>query len=195
MSWELSFVHNQKFTWVIGNFRLVDNPVCKSQLANTIYCQLQQKQLTPYSTSLIKCGSQACPPGQSLSPQSCDCAYPYEGVLIFRAPFFRDVTNSSLFQQLEMSLWEKLKLTPGSVYLADPFFNSDNYLQVQVKLFPPTGMYFNRADILKIGGGLSNQVFKPPPVFGPYYFIASPYPFPGIKSIPSVWQISNPWVK
>lgn len=157
---------------------LVDNPVCKSQLANTIYCQLQQKQLTPYSTSLTKCGSQACPPGQSLSPQSCGCAYPYEGTLIFRAPFFRDVTNSSLFQQLEMSLWTKLKLTPGSVYLANPFFDSDNYLQVQVKLFPPTGMYFNRADILQIGGNLSNQVFKPPPVFGPYYFIASPYPFP-----------------
>ncbi|ONK78115.1 uncharacterized protein A4U43_C02F14510 [Asparagus officinalis] len=157
---------------------LVDNPVCKAQLANTVYCQLQQRKPTPYSTSLTKCSSKACPLGQSISPQSCDCAYPYEGVLIFRAPFFRDVTNSSLFQQLEMSLWTKLKLTPGSIYLANPFFNSDNYLQVQVKLFPSNGIYFNRAEILKIGGDLSNQLFKPPAVFGPYYFIASPYPFP-----------------
>ena len=169
-----------KFNSVLVDSRLVDNPVCNTQLANSIFCRLQQSQQTPYSTSLTKCSSKACPQDQSIDPQSCDCAYPYEGVLIFRAPSFRDVTNSTLFQGLEINLWRKLNLEPGSVYLAKPFFNSDNYLQVQVKLFPSSGMYFNRADIIRIGGDLSNQVFKPPAGFGPYYFIGSPYPFPGI---------------
>ncbi|XP_072975349.1 leucine-rich repeat receptor protein kinase HPCA1 [Typha angustifolia] len=161
-----------------GTLALVGNPVCNHQLSNTLYCNLAQKPSTPYSTSLAKCNSNTCPPDQSLSPQSCSCAYPYEGVMFFRAPFFGDVTNSTVFQLLEMSLWTKLNLTPGSVFLQDPFFNGDSYLQVQIKLFPSTGTYFNRLEIMRIGFDLSNQTYKPPKMFGPYYFIASPYPFP-----------------
>jgi hypothetical protein len=78
-----------------------------------------------------------------------------------------------------MSLWGKLGLTPGSVFLQNPFFNVDDYLQVQVALFPPTDKYFNRSEIQSIGFDLTNQTYKPPKDFGPYYFIASPYPFPG----------------
>ncbi|XP_020108910.1 probable leucine-rich repeat receptor-like protein kinase At5g49770 isoform X1 [Ananas comosus] len=159
-----------------GTLILAGNPVC-DKLTNTQYCNLAQKQQMPYSTSLTKCSSNSCPLDQSLSPQSCTCQYPYEGVMYFRAPFFRDVTNSSLFQSLEMSLWTKLDLTPGSVFLQDPFFNGDSYLQVQVKLFPSGGNYFNRSEIMRIGFDLSNQTYKPPHMFGPYYFIASPYPF------------------
>ncbi|KAG1338207.1 putative leucine-rich repeat receptor-like protein kinase [Cocos nucifera] len=158
---------------------LVDNPVCNSQLSNTIYCRLQQQMLTPYSTNLSQCGSKSCPSDQSLSPQSCTCMYPYQGSMIFRAPFFRDVTNSTRFEELEMSLWTKIKLTPGSVYLSDPSYTSDNYLQLHVKLFPSTGMYFNRSEVIRIGFDLSNQTYKPPSIFGPYYFIASPYTFSG----------------
>ncbi|KAJ6803663.1 putative leucine-rich repeat receptor-like protein kinase isoform X2 [Iris pallida] len=157
---------------------LVDNPVCNGQLANTIYCSLQQQTITPYSTNISQCGPKACPQDQSLRPKDCDCAYPYQGILVFRAPFFRDVTNATLFQQLETSLWTKLDLAPGLVYLDNPSFNNDNYLQVTLKLFPSTGMYFDRAEVLKIAGYLSNQTFKPPPVFGPYIFIGSLYPFP-----------------
>ncbi|KAJ0975549.1 hypothetical protein J5N97_017514 [Dioscorea zingiberensis] len=160
---------------------LVGNPVCSTQIANTIYCRIQQKQLQTYSTSLASCGSNSCPPDQSLNPQSCSCAYPYTGVMVFRAPNFRDVTNSTLFQQLETSLWTKLSLSPGMVFLENPFFNSDDYLQVQVKLFSSQGMYFNRSEVLRIGFDLSNQTFKPPNIFGPYYFIASPYPFQGVN--------------
>ncbi|URE27874.1 leucine-rich repeat receptor-like protein kinase [Musa troglodytarum] len=156
---------------------LVGNPVCNS-LSNTNFCSLQQNPEVPYSTSLANCVANLCPQDQSLSPQSCSCAYPFEGVMFFRAPRFRDVTNNTLFQSLESSLWTKLGLPPGSVFLQNPFINSDSYLQVQVKLFPPSGMYFNRSEILQIGFDLSNQTYKPPPIFGPYYFIASPYPFP-----------------
>ncbi|CAD6203512.1 unnamed protein product [Miscanthus lutarioriparius] len=163
-----------------GTLALAGNPVCE-RLPNTAYCNVTQRPLSaPYSTSLVKCYSGSCPAGQSLSPQSCLCAYPYQGVMYFRAPFFHDVTNDTAFQALESMLWTKLALTPGSVYLQDPFFNSDAYMQVQVKLFPAgsSGAYFNRSEVMRIGFDLSNQTFKPPKEFGPYYFIASPYPFP-----------------
>ncbi|TVU47201.1 hypothetical protein EJB05_06792 [Eragrostis curvula] len=162
-----------------GTLALAGNPVC-DRLPNTPYCNVTQRALTaPYATSLVKCFSGTCPAGQSLSPQSCACAYPYQGVMYFRAPFFRDVTNGTAFQALESMLWTKLGLTPGSVYLQNPFFNSDSYMQVQVKLFPAgSEAYFNRSEVMRIGFDLSNQTFKPPKEFGPYYFIASPYPFP-----------------
>lgn len=159
---------------------LIGNPVCDTALRNTNYCQLQQQSAKPYSTSLANCGRKSCPADQKVSPQSCDCAYPYEGTFYFRGPSFRELSNDNTFHSLEMSLWVKLDLTPGSVSLQNPFFNIDDYLQVQLELFPPTGKYFNRSEVVRIGFSLSNQTYKPPPEFGPYYFIASPYTFQGI---------------
>ncbi|PKA51819.1 putative leucine-rich repeat receptor-like protein kinase [Apostasia shenzhenica] len=158
---------------------LIGNPVCTAQLENPIYCSPQQQMQKAYSTSLLHCTSTPCTLDQSVNPQSCNCAYPYEGLLVFRAPFFRDVSNSSRFQELERSLWTKLSLTPGSVHLSNILFNNDNYLEVHLKVFPSTEMYFNRSEIQKIGFYLSNQTYKPPAKFGPYYYIASPYSFPG----------------
>ncbi|XP_028804007.1 probable leucine-rich repeat receptor-like protein kinase At5g49770 isoform X3 [Neltuma alba] len=165
---------------------LIGNPVCLTALSNTNYCQLQQRPKKPYSTSLANCGSKSCPTDQKLSPQSCECAYPYEGILYFRGPLFRELSNANTFHSLEMSLWVKLGLTPGSVSLQNPFFNSDDYLQVQLALFPPTGTYFNRSDIQRIGFRLSNQTYKPPPELGPYYFIAFPYAFPETRGAASL---------
>lgn len=99
--------------------------------------------------------------------------------MYFRAPFFRDVSNITLFQQLEKKLQTVLGLAPGSVFLQTPIFNSDSYMQIHVQIFPPTGMYFSRSDIQQFGFDLSNQTFKPPNLFGPYSFDASAYPFPG----------------
>ncbi|KAF8411901.1 hypothetical protein HHK36_004459 [Tetracentron sinense] len=157
---------------------LVGNPVCNA-LSNTVYCQPQEPP-KPYSTSLANCANRLCSSGQSLSPQSCACAYPFEGTLYFRGPSFRELSNATRFQSLERSLWTKLVLDPGSVSLQNPFFNMDDYLQVHLALFPSGGNYFNRSAIQRIGFYLSNQTYKPPPElgFGPYYFIASPYPFP-----------------
>lgn len=156
---------------------LVGNPVCTAALANTNYCQLQQPTTKTYSTSLANCGGKSCPPEQKLSPQSCECAYPYEGTMYFRGPSFRELSNATVFHSLEMSLWVKLGLTPGSVFLQNPFFNIDDYLQVQVALFPSGEESFNRSEVQRIGFELSNQTYKPPKEFGPYYFIASPYAF------------------
>ncbi|XXG86028.1 hypothetical protein AAC387_Pa11g1012 [Persea americana] len=160
-----------------NTLELYGNPVC-TQLTNLKYCQLQQPQEKSYSTSLARCGTTYCGIDQKLNPQSCDCAYPYEGTLYFRAPLFGDVSNNGTFLQLEMRLWTVLGLTPGSVSLQNPFFNVDGYLQVHLELFPPYGMYFNRTEIQRIGFDLTNQTFKPPHEFGPYFFIASPYIFP-----------------
>ncbi|XP_058210914.1 leucine-rich repeat receptor protein kinase HPCA1 [Rhododendron vialii] len=157
---------------------LIGNPVCTSALANTEYCQLEQQTARPYSTSLANCGTTSCSPDQKLNPQSCDCAYPYGGTLYFRGPLFRELSNANIFHSLEMSMWMKLGLTPGSVSLQNPFFNLDDYLQVQLELFPTGGKYFNRTEILRLGFALSNQTYKPPSEFGPYYFIAAPYFFP-----------------
>ncbi|XP_038903747.1 probable leucine-rich repeat receptor-like protein kinase At5g49770 isoform X2 [Benincasa hispida] len=160
---------------------LIGNPVCGTDatLSNTNYCQVQNQLVKPYSTSLASCLSKSCPPDEKLSPQSCECAYPFEGTLYFRAPSFRELSNVTLFHSLEMSLWKKLDLTPGSVFIQNPFFNVDDYLQMQLALFPPDGKYFNRSDIQRIGFDLSNQTYKPPREFGPFYFIASPYGFAG----------------
>ncbi|TYH83436.1 hypothetical protein ES332_D02G131800v1 [Gossypium tomentosum] len=158
---------------------LIGNPLCTTAISNTNFCQIQQQNTKPYSTSLANCGSKSCPVDQKLSPQSCECAYPFEGTLYFRGPMFRELSNVNMFHPLEMSLWVKLGLTPGSVFLQNPFFNVDDYLQIQLALFPSSGEYFNRSEVLRIGFDLSNQTYKPPPEFGPYYFIASPYPFPG----------------
>ncbi|KAG5552748.1 hypothetical protein RHGRI_010746 [Rhododendron griersonianum] len=157
---------------------LIGNPVCASALANTEYCQLEQQTARPYSTSLANCGTTSCSPDQKLNPQSCNCAYPYGGTLYFRGPLFRELSNANIFHSLEMSMWMKLGLTPGSVSLQNPFFNLDDYLQVQLQLFPTGGKYFNRTEILRLGFALSNQTYKPPSEFGPYYFIAAPYFFP-----------------
>ncbi|KAK9052571.1 hypothetical protein SSX86_029200 [Deinandra increscens subsp. villosa] len=162
-----------------NTLELSGNPVCNTALAHTTYCRIQQQTLKAYSTSLANCGSKSCRSDQKLSPQTCDCAYPYEGTLYFRAPSFRELSNVNVWHSLEMSLWVKLGLTPGSVSLQNPFFNTDDYLQVYLQLFPSKGKRFNRSDIQKMGFYLSNQTYKPPAGFGPYFFIAIPYDFSG----------------
>ncbi|XP_059453327.1 leucine-rich repeat receptor protein kinase HPCA1-like [Corylus avellana] len=156
---------------------LIGNPACSSAiLSNSKSCQSQEQTTKPYSTSLAICGSKLCPLDQKLSPQSCECAYPYEGILYIRGPFSRELSNVTLFQLLEKTLWIKLGLTPGSVSLQNPHFNVDDYLQVHLALFPAEGKYFNRSEIQRIGFDLSKQTFYLPE-FGPFYFIASRYVF------------------
>ncbi|KAK4487885.1 hypothetical protein RD792_003623 [Penstemon davidsonii] len=161
-----------------NSLMLIGNPVCSTSFQNTVYCQIQQPTES-YSTSLANCGSKSCSSNKKLNPQNCECAYPYEGTLYFRAPSFRDLSNATLFHSLEISLWQKLGLSPGSVSVQSPFFNVDDYLQLQLGLFPSNGNYFNRLEVQRIGNLLSSQAYKPPREFGPYYFIAAPYIFEG----------------
>ncbi|KAI3459093.1 hypothetical protein Pfo_015756 [Paulownia fortunei] len=156
----------------------------KLDLSSNIGQQLQLIDLENNNISSVTLGSEykstlieTCTSDQKLNPQSCECAYPYEGTLYFRAPSFRDLSNASLFHSLEMSLWTNLGLSPGSVSLQNPFFSGDDYLQMQLELFPSSAKYFNRSEVQRIGFSLSKQTYKPPADFGPYYFIASQYIF------------------
>ncbi|RWR90742.1 putative leucine-rich repeat receptor-like protein kinase [Cinnamomum micranthum f. kanehirae] len=161
-----------------STIKLSGNPVCNTSLLAIDYCQNRHHVRIPYSTSYADCGTTTCPSGQMHGPQSCDCVYPYKGTLNFNAPCFHDLSNSSFFQSLEKKIGEVFGLTPGSVYLHVVGFTWDDYLQVQLELFPSTGKYFNRSEIQKFGFHLSYQTFKAPLVCGAYYFIADPEPYP-----------------
>ncbi|XP_071740760.1 leucine-rich repeat receptor protein kinase HPCA1-like [Rutidosis leptorrhynchoides] len=158
-----------------NTLELYGNPVCNKTLKQTKYCQLQQASIS-YSTNLVQCGTKTCRSDLKLSP-GCACAYPYEGNMYFRAPSFGLLSNDTLWHSLETSLWTKLNLNPGSVALHDPFLNTDDYVQINVQLFPSKSKYFTRPQVQQMGFFLSNQTYKPPPEFGPYIFIAFPYSF------------------
>lgn len=101
--------------------------------------------------------------------------------MVFRAPLLTDLTNSTLFEQLERQLQRKIILGPGFVYLSDIFFNSDAYLHVHVKFFPSSGPYFSRSDIIHINYALTSDIYTHLEEFGRYYFLADPYSFPGTE--------------
>lgn len=159
--------------------RLFGNPVC-IQVPSLPYCQrqLQEPSHEACTTSLANCEETQCPSGQKLIPKCCDCAYPYEGKLSVRAPRFSDLTSTTRFESLESSLWTKLHLNPGFVLLHEIHFISDDHLVVQLALFPTHGKYFSPLEISKFGFDLSKQTYKPPR-FGPYYFLSTPYTYPG----------------
>uniref|UniRef100_A0A0D9WHX1 Protein kinase domain-containing protein n=1 Tax=Leersia perrieri TaxID=77586 RepID=A0A0D9WHX1_9ORYZ len=116
---------------------------------------------------MTQCSSSAaqCPDGQSLGPANCGCAFSYNGKMIFMAPFFTDVTTGEPFLQLETSLSTQLDLRLGSVYLSNVHWNENKYLQVQVKLFPSSGMAFN----LVATGNFSEENKLGEGAFGPVY--------------------------
>ncbi|PVH37887.1 hypothetical protein PAHAL_5G114000 [Panicum hallii] len=157
---------------------LSGNPVC---FDNTSFCTLKQKQQVPYATNLGPCAAIPCPTDQSASPvtsQNCACTNPFQGLMIFRAPAFSDVTSPTNFQILESTLQQNLSLASGSVALSNVEFSPGAPLTFTVKIFPVSGTSFNRSDVIRISTALVNQTLKAPTAFGPYSFIASTY-FPG----------------
>lgn len=155
--------------------RLTGNPACS---ANISFCTLKEKRQDPYSTSLGPCGAISCATGQLPNPetsQNCACTTPFEGVMIFQAPAFSDMTSPELFQQLESTLIQNLSLAPRSVALSDVDFSPGAPLIFRLMFFPVSEMGFNRSEVIRISSALANQIYKAPTQFGPYYFKASPY--------------------
>ncbi|KAL0335340.1 UNVERIFIED_CONTAM: putative leucine-rich repeat receptor-like protein kinase [Sesamum radiatum] len=64
-----------------------------------------------------------------------------------------------------------------SVSLSNPTKNLDDYLSMTLQIFPSGQDYFNHTGISEIGFMLSNQTFKPPAEFGPFFFIGNSYPY------------------
>jgi len=166
-----------------GSLSLLNNPLCQNATySNNLYCQNKQTNLPPYTTSRAKCGSTTCPNNQQLSPRNCTCAYPFSGLMVFRAPRFNDISDVALFQDLESNLTTQLSLATNSVYISDVVITGSKYIEANVALFPLSGMYFSTSEVIRMGFDLSNQTFNAPPMFGPYYFLQYPYQFPGTGS-------------
>nr|GEW34524.1 probable leucine-rich repeat receptor-like protein kinase At5g49770 [Tanacetum cinerariifolium] len=159
---------------------LLSNPICMDPEATLPYCNHPTKSNSSYITPPNNCmPSTTCGLDQTSSP-NCKCSYPYTGTLSFRAPSFSDLGNSSIYTSLQSSMmvsFESNQLPVDSVSLSNPTKNSDNYLVVSLEVFPSGGERFNRSGISRIGFVLSNQTYKPPHSFGPYFFIGNNYDF------------------
>ncbi|KAL5157856.1 putative leucine-rich repeat receptor-like protein kinase [Glycine soja] len=155
---------------------LVNNPYCQESGVPQPYCTIT-KSNDSYSTPPDNCVPVPCSLDQTLSPK-CKCAYPYTGTLFLRAPSFSDLENETVFVTLEYSLMESFQLhmkPVNSVSLSNPRKNIYQYLELTLKIFPFGQGRFNQTGVSGIGFLLSNQTYKPPAMFGPYYFIADEY--------------------
>ena len=57
---------------------------------------------------------------------------------------------------------------------------------MNLEIFPLGQDHFNRTAIIAIGFILSNQTFKPPPYYGPFYFISDGYAhYAGNSGVPN----------
>ncbi|KAB5574533.1 hypothetical protein DKX38_001727 [Salix brachista] len=155
---------------------LVDNPICQETGATKSYCFVPQTEPS-YSTPPNNCVAASCSDNQISSPK-CECALPYTGLLQFRAPSFSNLENNTYYTVLEKSLMNSFmlhQLPVDSVTLSSPRKDSSHYLVLKLQVFPVGQDRFNRTEISSIGFELSNQTFKPPPQFGPFFFSADPY--------------------
>ncbi|KAG2615324.1 hypothetical protein PVAP13_3NG063600 [Panicum virgatum] len=175
---------------------LVGNPICVPG-SNDKYCVAPGQSnptAPPYSTAR-NCSAlpTPCLSNQLLSP-SCICAVPYRGTLFFRSPSFSDLTSPTTFVTLEQDMetkFQKLNVPVGSIAIHDPFFDSNNNLQMSLELFPSGKVQFSEQDISDVGFMLSNQTYKPPSTFGPYYFIGQQYSFTNDLAVPSQSKKTN----
>ncbi|XP_015057835.1 probable leucine-rich repeat receptor-like protein kinase At5g49770 [Solanum pennellii] len=154
---------------------LMHNPVCYEE-GSEDYCGNSQTNFG-YSTPQDNCLKTQCSFDQILSP-TCKCAYPYTGDLFFRAPSFSDLTNTSIYESLQKSMlssFSQNQVPVDSVSLSNPKKNSEYYLVLHLQVFPFGQDHFNRTGIATIGFALSNQTYKPPPNFGPFFFNGTSY--------------------
>uniref|UniRef100_A0A0E0BQE7 non-specific serine/threonine protein kinase n=1 Tax=Oryza glumipatula TaxID=40148 RepID=A0A0E0BQE7_9ORYZ len=161
---------------------LSGNPYC-NQVNDDAHCKATGQSnpaLPPYkTTSNCPALPPQCLSTQQLSP-TCICSVPYRGTLFFRSPGFSDLGNSSYFIQLEGTMKTKflnLSLPVDSIAIHDPFVDANNNLEMSLEVYPSGKDQFSEQDISGIGFILSNQTYKPPSNFGPYYFLGQTYSF------------------
>ncbi|XP_054776799.1 leucine-rich repeat receptor protein kinase HPCA1-like isoform X2 [Prosopis cineraria] len=157
---------------------LKGNPICEENgMASQNYCSDTQANDNLYKTPFKNCDPGTCSLEQIPSP-NCQCSYPYTGALVFRAPSFSDLENNTHYTTLEESLmhsFQSHELPVASISLSHPIKDSDQYLELSLQVFPSNQDRFNRTGTSSIGFLLSNQTFKPPKEFGPFYFNADRY--------------------
>ncbi|GJZ72234.1 probable leucine-rich repeat receptor-like protein kinase, partial [Tanacetum coccineum] len=159
---------------------LVGNPICTESGVRDRFCTLPTNTTTSYLTTPNNCLPATCSNSGQVSSPNCRCAFPYTGNLNFRAPSFSDLGNSTIYESLRNSLMSSFQLSQlpvDSVALRNPTKNLDDYLVINLQVFPSGDERFNRTGILGLGFSLSNQTFKPPAAFGTYFFIGENYDF------------------
>ncbi|XP_059313442.1 leucine-rich repeat receptor protein kinase HPCA1-like [Lycium ferocissimum] len=152
---------------------LKDNPVCYEDVSKN-YCGVAQMNLE-YSTPPDNCVKTPCSSDQIPSP-TCKCSYPYTGSLVFKAPSFSDLRNTSIesLHKSMISSFSQHQVQVDSVSLSNPE-KTDGYFALRLQVFPFGQDHFNRTGITTIGFTLSNQTFKPHPDLGPFYFNGESY--------------------
>lgn len=161
--------------------RLVDNPICQESGAREThkYCTIPTtRQSDPsYSKEIDDCKAIPCS-SEQVSGLNCKCGYPYTGTLTFRTLTFSNLKNLTLYTSLENSWTYALKsfqLPVDSVSLSNNIKILDDYIVLNLKIFPSGKDRFNRTEISKIGFVLTNQTYKPSDDYGPFYFTGQVY--------------------
>ncbi|XP_017437263.2 leucine-rich repeat receptor protein kinase HPCA1 isoform X2 [Vigna angularis] len=155
---------------------LLNNPICQETGVPQSYCSITTPN-NSYSTPPENCVPVPCSLDQTLSPK-CKCAYPYTGTLNLRAPSFSALENETVYITLQLSLMQSFQhndIPVDSVSLSNPRKNTYQYLELTLKVFPSGQDRFNRTGISSVAFILSNQTYKPPSMFGPYYFTSDDY--------------------
>ncbi|XP_056849338.1 leucine-rich repeat receptor protein kinase HPCA1-like isoform X2 [Raphanus sativus] len=154
---------------------LAGNPVCLELGNSASYCSE-----IPYNTSYSTIPT-TCPPcdqGREANP-SCRCAYPFTGTFYFRAPSFSGLFNTTNFDILQKNItgfFNKFSYPVDSVAVRNIRENAaDHQLLIDLLVFPLGRGRFNETEMSLVNFAFSNQTYKPPPIFGPYIFIADPY--------------------
>ncbi|KAI8531944.1 hypothetical protein RHMOL_Rhmol11G0175100 [Rhododendron molle] len=175
------------FTERVGQrFILLGNPACTGTGGTKTYCAIPPSNSSSYSTPPNNCSPPISCSSNEVSSPNCRCAYPYRGTLIFRAPSFSDLGNSTIYATLESSLmdcFQSNQLPADSVSLSSPTKDTDNNLLISLEVFPYGQDQFNRTGISGIAFVFSNHNFTPPSTYGPYSFRAYDYFDEGNKSL------------
>ncbi|KAG9130473.1 hypothetical protein Leryth_024789 [Lithospermum erythrorhizon] len=169
--------------------RLAQNPVCYESY-NDNYCTIPKPPNNSYSTP-VNCSSPTCNADQVSSP-TCNCAYPFTGVIAFRAPSYLESTKR--YAQLEQNMlqwFHSYGLPVDSVALSNPRKNIANYLEINVQIFPFDQPYFNQSGAILVGYVLSRQIYKPPDDYGPYIFSSIGYKYTNGNSSPTPTESSD----
>ncbi|KAI3771064.1 hypothetical protein L6452_02217 [Arctium lappa] len=112
------------------------------------------------------------------------CAHPYEGSFFFKTLFLSDLETSTIYTSLNVSLtrfFQEAQLPVDSVSLKNLSRNSEDYLVIDLEVFPSGEPYFNSTGISGIGNAFSIQNFKPDDV-NTYTFEAEIYHMPRHKA-------------
>ncbi|KAK7331992.1 hypothetical protein VNO80_28738 [Phaseolus coccineus] len=163
--------------------RLANNPICReSGASEKSYCKQPVSNPSFYSTPSNNCSPPPCSSDQIASP-NCNCAFPYTGLLISRALSFSNFSDARYYREIEQSLMDTFRnrsIPVDSVALSNPVRNptSDNF-ELNLQVFPSQSDRFNATGILNIAFLLSNQIYKPPEFFSPYFFNGASYEYTG----------------